>query len=795
MNASYEWLKAFTAFDYTPAQLRDVITSRAATVDDVVALRHDLEDIVIGRVVWADKHPDSDHLSITKVDAGGGELLDVVCGAPNVTVGTLYPFAPVGATLPGGLKIEKRKIRGQASTGMLCSARELGLGGDHTGILALDLDVAPGTPFLQAMPVGDTRLIIDVGANRADLLSHEGVAREISAATGNPLCRPDISGAEPSVTRFVVTDTEEHTGGVRVRVDDTNACPLYIATVIRGVTVGPSPEWLAHRLEGAGVRSISNVVDVTNYMLHGFGQPMHAFDLSKLQGPAIVVRGARAGERITTLDGVERTLTQGMTVIADAERPQAIAGIIGGKGSEVGDGTTDILLEVAIFNPRTVRATRRALGVSTDSSYRFERTMDAHSAESLARYAAALIISVAGGTIDGAPVMVGGPGAKPAPVTVRAWRVSKLLGDFVSIDECAALLDSIGCTSTLQEGDTLRVTPPTWRGDIVIEADLIEEIARLRGYDSFSDTLRPFRIGEGTDAAQYVVTRRVTEALVARGLYEVRPLPFVADAGEQGVRVRNPLAESEAMLRADLVSTLATRVEYNFSHMTRTIRLFEVGVAFKASGNELPVERTLAAAILAGDRYPAHFTDAKPPQIDLWDIRALAESIATSAFGAGAVTLRPNGTGDGWTIHLTDDSSSIGYAKRILVDAPVWAPPVYAVEIDITDAFDVAPKTPRYRPIPAFPAAEFDLALLVPTDRTAADVEQVIKKEAGELLESLVPFDEFRGKGVADGYRSVAWRLTLRHPERTLREKEIEGRRDRILRTLDQTLGVRPRTS
>jgi len=683
---------------------------------------------------------------------------------------------------------------------MLCSARELGLGGDHTGILALDLDVAPGTRFLDAMPVGDTRIIIDVGANRADLLSHEGVAREIAAATGNPLRRPELDDSAIPPVVFVKADDEGTTGGVRVRVEDAEACPLYIATVIRGVTVGPSPEWLVRRLEGAGVRSISNIVDVTNYMLHGYGQPMHAFDLATLRGSSIIVRGARAGEHITTLDGVARTLVAGMPVIADAEQAQAVAGVMGGKGSEVRDTTTDIVLEVAIFNPKAVRATRKALSVSTDSSYRFERSMDAYAAEQLARYAAGLIVSVAGGTIDGAPVMIGSTGPRPAPVTVRASRVSKLLGDFVSIDECATLLDGIGFTSSLQEGDTLRVTPPTWRGDIAIEADLIEEIARLRGYDLFSNELRPFRVGLAADSPAYVVGRRVTEALVAYGLYEVRPLPFVADAeaGEQGVRVRNPLAENEASLRSDLVSTLAKRVEYNFAHMTRTIRLFEVGVAFHDSGTELPVERTLAAAIIAGDRYPAHFTDSKPPQIDLWDARALAEEVAAAAYGLGAITLTPRPSGDGWTLHRAGSSaepSPLGYATQITVDAPVWAPPVFAVELDITDAFGLAPLSPRYRAIPAFPAAEFDLALLVPNDRSAAEVEQVIAKEAGDLLEGLVPFDEFRGKGVGDGFRSVAWRLTLRHPERTLREKEIEGRRDRILRTLDHTLGVRPRTS
>ena len=295
MNASYTWLRDFTDFALTPTQLRDVLTARAATVDDVVALRADLADIVVARVVEAAPHPDSDHLSVTKVDAGTGELLDVVCGAPNVKAGEKYPFAPVGATLPGGLKIERRKSRGQSSTGMLCSARELGLGSDHAGILALDTEAEPGTPFLEAYPAGDTRLVIDVLPNRPDLLSHEGVAREIAAYTGAPLRRPVPNGM---VLPAVATSAVHHSGtagGVRVSVDDSTRTPLYVAIIVRGVRVAPSPEWLRQRLEGAGVRPINNVVDVTNYMLHGYGQPMHAFDLAKLAGPAIEVRHADRG--------------------------------------------------------------------------------------------------------------------------------------------------------------------------------------------------------------------------------------------------------------------------------------------------------------------------------------------------------------------------------------------------------------------------------------------------------------------------------------------------------------------
>ncbi|HEX2692440.1 MAG TPA: phenylalanine--tRNA ligase subunit beta, partial [Gemmatimonadaceae bacterium] len=307
MNASYEWLRAFVPFTMTPAQLRDLLTSRCATVEELIAVRQDLADIVIGRVVEAGRHPNSDHLWVTKVDAGTGNLLDVVCGAPNVAVNTLYPFAPVGAVLPGGMKIEKRKIRGETSEGMLCSARELGLGQDHAGIMALDVRAQPGTRFLDALPIGDTRLVIDVLPNRSDLLSHEGLAREIAAATGGVVTRPEIAEERQVVIRtHTVKGTSGSVGNVSVRLEDTEGCLRYAGAVITGLKVGPSPDWLVRRLESAGSRSINNVVDATNYMLLGFGQPMHAFDLQKLARGTVVVRRTRGEELIRTLDGVDR---------------------------------------------------------------------------------------------------------------------------------------------------------------------------------------------------------------------------------------------------------------------------------------------------------------------------------------------------------------------------------------------------------------------------------------------------------------------------------------------------------
>lgn len=803
MNASYDWLKAFVSFDLTPSQLRDLLTARCATVDDVVRLRADLNDVVIARVVEAGPHPNSDHLWVTKVDAGKGELLDVVCGAPNVKKDTLYPFAPVGATLPGGLKIEKRKIRGETSNGMLCSARELGLGEDHAGIMALTLDAVPGTRFTDAMPIGDTRLVIDVLPNRPDLLSHEGLAREIAAATGGNLIRPEIADDRGFIVRaHTVKGTTGKVGDVTVKLEDTDGCFRYAGAVITGVKVAPSPRWLAERIEAAGSRSINNVVDVTNYMLLGFGQPMHAFDLDKIARSTIVVRKTRGEELIKTLDGVDRTLRSGDVVIGDAERAQAIAGVIGGSGSEVTDETTDIFLEVAAFNPTRIRSTRRALGISTDASYRFERGVDIEAIPALVDYAVRLIMSVAGGIPQGNPIDLYPLPKRPVPISLRLTRAARLLGETPDRAEVEKNLRSVGFRIAPEAKDVLKVTPPTWRGDVHAEVDLVEEIARLKGYDTFSSELRAFRPSAVPDSPGVATTRRLQDTLTAAGLFEVRPMPFVAEGKGGDVRVSNPLAEDEAYLRGNLMSTLAARAEHNLARMQGDVRLFEIGTAFFDSGTPshglgpkkaaVPLEEVHVAGLVMGQRAPTHFTESSPPSYDEWDAKYLAELAAKAAFPGAQIALVPGSGETLWKVNV--NGVDAGTVARVRLDAPVWAKPAFGFEINLDSVESVA-KPARYHAIPTTPPVRFDLALLAAESVTAQQMEGVIRKEAGELLESLTLFDEFRGQGIPDGMRSLAWALTFRHPERTLKDKEVQGRTDRIIKALEGELGVRQRTT
>ena len=802
MNISYDWLRSLVPITMSAAELRDLITARCATVDELVELRSDLAGVVIGRVVEAARHPNSDHLWVTKVDAGGPELLDVVCGAPNVTQGTLYPFAPAGTTLPGGLKLEKRKIRGATSNGMLCSARELGLGQDHDGIMELQIEARPGTPFLEAVPVGDSRLVIDVTPNRPDLLSHLGVAREVAAATGASLASDDARAVDLSAT--VRVEREGRVGPVGVRVDDGDGAPRYMGAVIRGVTVGPSPEWLMARLEAVGSRSINNIVDITNYLLQELGQPMHAFDLGRMAGGEVVVRRARDGEEITTLDGSARRLKPEMLVIADASRAQAVAGVMGGAESEVTDTTRDIFLEVALFDPRRTRATRMALGLSTEASYRFERGIDPELQPRALARAVAMILDLAGGRLDGAPLDVQARAVTPRRLRLRIERVGRVLGVAIPVAECSQLLASVGFgTEHSERAGELEVTVPSWRVDVAGEVDLLEEIARLRGFDSFPQELRPYRPGTTTDAPLGRVVRRVRTAMVGAGLYESRAMPFVRGAESGFVRVSNPLAEDEAYLRTSLLDTLARRAEHNLSRMQGNVRLFEIGSVFTPGQGGLPEERVHAAALVMGQRRPPHFTEPKPPAFDAWDAKGLAERLVESAFPGEPWMLAEADDGRLWTILI--DGRAVGGVRQVALDAPIWASAAFGVEIALGPA-PLDPAAPamggrlerpatRYRPIPVTPAVELDLALLVPVGTNAAAVEAVMRRGAGEMLERLELFDEFRGAGIPDGFRSVAWRLTFRHPDRTLRDKEVEGRRDKLLRILENELSVRHRTS
>src|SRR5438067_1659832 len=805
MIVSRRWLEAMLGRALEGQDIADRLARQVAPVDGVVPIHQDLRDVVIARVLEVRQHLNADRLTLCLVDAGGSAPLEVVCGAPNVQAGKAYPFAPVGAVLPGGLTLERRKIRGVESNGMLCSAKELGLGVDHAGILELETDAPPGTPFLEAIPVADEQIVIDVSANRPDLLCHRGVARELAVSLGATVKLPEIPGGlavgrlgglkQGFPTAKPLNRPTGQVDGVEIRLEDPVGAPRYMIAVLRGVAVRPSPAWLSARLQAIGQRSINNIVDATNYILFEVNQPLHAFDLAKLRGPAVVVRRARAGEQIVTLDGVPRKLTAEMTAICDAERPTIVAGVMGSAESEVSESTTDIVLECAYFQPTRIRRTRRALGLSSESSYRFERGIDLLGMPDAARRAIELIITVAGGTLREPPIDIWPEPQQPRLVSLRPERVTHLLGVPIPRNEIEQRLASVGFVAAPKDG-RLAVQVPGWRPDVTREVDLIEEVARLRGYDAFPDELRPYRLGTVPDAPEEQARARVRDGLVRLGLLEARTLPLGSPDGPDAVRILNPLSAEEAHLRRRLLPGLVRRVEHNWANRNRDVRLFEGGTVFrKGTGDPggatgAPDEWTSLAAVLTGARRPPHWSEgAKLPDMDIWDLKyhfELAVELAAPGCNVEPVT----GGAVGWQAVERGGGVVLGWAGPLDADAPVWAAPLFGLEVRLA-LTDLGPV--RYRPLPVQPPVERDVALVLPGGVSAAQVAEVLQRAVGPLLERLEVFDEYRGPGIPAGQRGVAWHCSFRDPARTLREAEVDAALARGLAALEDELGVRRR--
>jgi phenylalanyl-tRNA synthetase beta chain len=782
MIVSIDWLSALLGRELDPQEAANILSMRAVPVDAVRSVNRGLDSIVVGLVERVEQHPNADRLTVCYVN-NGREVVEVVCGAPNVRAGRKYPYAAEGTVLPGGLALDARKIRGVVSHGMLCSARELELGTEHEGIMELETDAATGTPLVEALPVADSLLDVDVTPNRPDLLCHKGLARELGAALGAPVKLPAIpdapadSKAPKKVTRAGTVD------GIEVVIEDIDGCPRYIAAVIRNVEVGPSPAWLQARLLAVGARPINNVVDVTNYLLYEVNQPLHAFDYARLRGNRIIVRRPRAGELLKTLDGEDRSLTPEMTMICDGEGPTAVGGVMGGADSEVTESTRDVVLECAYFDPKRIRATRTALRMSTEASYRFERGTDLQGMPEVVRRAVAMIRAVAGGE-EREPATDVYPRAAPArTVFVRPERVEQVLGTPVSRDEIERLLSSVGFTAAPKNG-RLAAQVPGWRPDVTREVDLIEEVARLKGYDSFPVELRPFRPSTVPDDPGEALKARLRQALTAIGLYEARCLPLVPEGGEGAPALLNPLSAEEAYLRQDLLPGLVRSAERNWASRVRDIRLFEIGVVFRNAGQGRPQETLRVAGVISGARIPPHWSDGgRVPEYDQWDVKSIFASAAKAGGAAGEI----ESTGDGW-VFVEAGGQRRGWAGTLEADRPAWAAPLlgFELELHVRDHEAI-----RYTPVATTPPVERDVALILPREITAAGVEAAIRGAGGDLLEDAVLFDEYRSDQLSG--RSVAWRLVFRSPNRTLRDKEVDNAVKRILSELKEQFGVERR--
>jgi len=759
MLVPLNWLREYVDIDVPLAELAARIHTSVAEVERIVRRGVQDEDgnvglYRVGRVLEAAKHPNADRLQLCQVDVGEGEPRQIVCGAWNFGAGATVAVALPGAVLPGGQKLEQANLRGEVSNGMILSEHELELGQDHTGILVLEDGPEPGTPLADVLPLGETVLELETTPNRPDLLAVYGVAREVAALFDRPLAPwpgtdPGQAGNQP----------------VPVTVEDPVGCPRYIGRLFGNVAVASSPPWLKARLVAGGMRPISNVVDVTNYVMHALGNPLHAFDRRKLAGGEIVVRRARAGETIRTLDGVDRTLDERDLVIADAERPVAIAGIMGSENSEVDETTTDVLLEAANFEPVTILHSSERLGLRTDGSNRWEKGVDPHLAERAARLATQLIVELTGAQWTGhTDVKTTLP--EPPVVPLRAKRASALLGLDISPDDQRHTLTGLG----FEVSKRFDVTVPTWRArDVTREADLVEEVGRFR-LDKIPFTLPLRREMFGRLTKEQRLRRLVEETLVGAGLVEAYTSSLVPDDPDpNAIRLPEPLSAEQTVLRTTLLPSLATAVARNVDAGNDEIALFEVARVYLPPADPRPTERWHVAGILAGG-----YGRAKGVVETLHAALKL-----TPRFERGEhVSLHPGKT-------ARTDAGVVGELHPATLDG-TWG----AFELDLVALFAQVPDRLVYEDVITYPALLQDLAFTVAEEVTAGELIDAAQEATGSELKEIRVFDVYRGEQVGEGKKSIAFSVAFQSPERTLSDEDAAALREKIADALAERFGA-----
>ena len=804
MRISLKWLSQYVDLP-SPEALAKGLTAVGLEVEAVERIGQGLGGVVVARVLASEKHPNAEKLSVTSIDRGEGAPLQVVCGARNYAVGDLVPLATVGTTLPGGVKIEKARLRGVESFGMLCSARELGLDADASGLLILPKDLAPGTPIAEALGLEDVLLEVNVTPNRPDCLSHIGIAREVAALLGQPVRAPATVVQEAG---------EPAAKAVTVRIEDPDRCARYAARVVEGVRIGPSPAWLARRLEACGVRSISNVVDATNFVLLELGHPLHAFDLDKVAGAEIVVRTARPGERITTLDGKERLLEETDLLVADRDRGSALAGVMGGGDSEISQGTTRVLLESAWFAPGTVRRTSRRQGLKSEASYRFERGADPGMVLPALDRCAALIAELAGGTVrPGVVDRVARPAAQ-GQVRLRWTRPAELLGMEVPREEARRVLHGLGFGELAADEAGATFSVPSWRVDVAIEEDLVEELVRTRGYDAIPETLPAAAVRTPAEGPEAGAVARIREALEAAGFSEAINFSFVAEpdlaplrydvavgdgtALALGIALKNPISAELSLMRTGLVPSLLKNAARNRAQRVDDVRLYELARVYhpapvEAEGDAPTLEDLRVAGVLLGRRAPAGWTGGADA-VDFYDAKAATEAVLQ---GLGVAGARWEAGGESWlhprvaaTVRAADGERFgwVGELHPRVAKAFDLPRGVLAFELRVEALARHGAPVPRYHAIPSLPAVLRDLAVLVAEPVTAEAVLAAVREEP--LVAEAAIFDVYRGAPIPAGRKNLALAISYRAADRTLTDAEAEAAHGRIVARLAARLGA-----
>ena len=786
MRVPYEWLKEYVGTTLPARELGECLTMTGTKLEAVHA--HGVggvEHFLVGKVVEAERHPDADRLSVCKVDLGDGEPRQIVCGAPNVAAGQLVAVVEPGGVI-AGTKIEKAKLRGVESNGMILSERELSIGDDHGGILVLEQGT-PGEALGSVLPVATEVLEFEITPNRPDCLGVYGIAREVHATTGDELAPPPWAedvGSEGPVS------------GASVEVEVPALCPRFTARVFEDVNVGPSPPWLKARLTAAGQRPISNVVDITNYVMLLAGHPLHAFDLDRVAGQKLVVRAAREGETIVTLDDQTRTLQAGEIVIDDADGPTSLAGVMGGARSEVQDDTTRVLLEVASWHAPTIHHTSTRLGLRSEASARFEKGLSTEQPMEALKVGTRLMVELCGARVVPGTIDVGGPGEEPPPIVLRPARVEQLLGLAIAEERQVEILESLGF-AVERSGDGLSVTVPHFRrADVTREADLVEEVARIEGLDRLPATLPSRRGASGRLTPEQLARRRAEDALVGRGLYEIVGWSFTEPGVADRLRlppddprrgfvvVENPMSEDMSVLRTTLLGSLLDSARHNAARGTGDLALFESGAIYLDVGEKLPLEVHALGAVLTGRLQPQSWRGGGDATWDFFAAKAVLGAVLDTLrvpwdVRAGAHPfLHP-----GRSARVYSGETELGWLGEVhpLV-AREWdlSGTVAAFEFDLHRAIAQAPQEIPFTPFTTFPPVLRDLAVVRPQEVSAAQIVAVAAQHADEAE----VFDVYGD--------SLAMHLVFRAPDRTLTDDEVDERMQAIVAGLAE-LGVERR--
>jgi phenylalanyl-tRNA synthetase beta chain len=799
MQVSVKWLRDYVDVDVSPAELAERLTMAGLEVDSLHETGPAFSGVRVARIHSLKPHPNADKLVLCQVTTGD-RILPVVCGARNIGVGDTVPLAEVGATLPGGLVIRNSVIRGEASEGMLCSEEELGIGDDAAGIMILPPDLPLGGELGDVLNLSDAVLDICVTPNRADCLSIVGVAREWGAIAGSQMRYPlsEVSETDEDIRRIT-----------SVSILDPDLCPRYTARIIKNIRIGPSPLWMRQRLEAVGLRPINNVVDVTNFVMMELGQPLHAFDFRFLEKGEIVVRRSREGERFISLDGKERLLRSDTLMICDGVKPVAIGGVMGGFNSEVKEDTQMILLESAYFNPTSIRRTSRELGMGTDAAFRFERGIDPEGLIRALNRAARLIAELSGGTvcrgvIDQYPRQI--PTARDIPLRVK--RARDILGTAVPEAEMVRILENLEMAAEPAGEGQFAVTPPTCRVDITREIDLIEEVARLYGYDRVPVTLPAVSVAAGSGEAKRTVEERLREIMIGAGYTEVINYSFISpgavdqlgleekDERRGHVVIRNPLTEEQAVMRTTMTYSLLLNARRNADCGRFDIKIFEIGKTFIRHGEGIqPLERNRMACLITGLRYEDRW-HSRGLCSDFYDLKGCVENIldvlriplASFRSGIHEEILHP-----GKSCGVFSGDEMVGFLGEIHPDllARLDMPgPIVVCEMDIDLLAVHFSPTASFRSVPRFPSSSRDVAFLIRRECEAGELLRLADESREELLEKVQIFDVYEGKNIAAGMKSLGLRFSYRCADRTLTDDEINEVHARIVQRIVQRTGA-----